>query len=321
MNALTMKNSRMAACVGALALFMAAFVTRAQTVEYIHTDALGTPIAVTDANRVVIERSEYEPYGKLLNRPLTDGPGFTGHVQDAATGMTYMQQRYYDPMIGRFLSVDPVTANSGTGGNFNRYWYANNNPYRFTDPDGRASCEKAGADCDQFWKGMQKVDESLKSEKLSGSERNQLQNSRDYYGAKDDPNNNVIVKFASLEGKSGTATDKEVTIDLNATKRQADSRGSAEANSVNALAKIIVHEGDHGARWKSGEAFGISRLDLEKSGYRAQAIFQKASGFLDGGASQNGWTPAGDINENTIRSQAAFSTIVACGSITGCDGN
>jgi uncharacterized protein RhaS with RHS repeats len=48
-----------------------------------------------------------------------------------------MQQRYYDPGIGRFLSVDPVTADGNSGGNFNRYWYANNNPYRFTDPDGR----------------------------------------------------------------------------------------------------------------------------------------------------------------------------------------
>jgi RHS repeat-associated protein len=115
----------------------------AQTVEYIHTDALGTPIAVTDANRVVIERSEYEPYGKLLNRPLTDGPGFTGHVQDAATGLTYMQQRYYDPGIGRFLSVDPVTADSNTGSNFNRYKYGNNNPYRFIDPDGRLDRELA----------------------------------------------------------------------------------------------------------------------------------------------------------------------------------
>lgn len=37
----------------------------------------------------------------------------------------------------RFLSVDPVTADNNTGTNFNRYWYANNNPYKFTDPDGR----------------------------------------------------------------------------------------------------------------------------------------------------------------------------------------
>jgi hypothetical protein len=37
------------------------------------------------------------------------------------------------------LSVDPVTADGNTGDNFNRYWYANNNPYRYTDPDGRQS--------------------------------------------------------------------------------------------------------------------------------------------------------------------------------------
>lgn len=56
---------------------------------------------------------------------------------DGATGLTYMQQRYYDPQIGRFLSVDPITPSGKTGGNFSRYWYANNNPFRFTDPDGR----------------------------------------------------------------------------------------------------------------------------------------------------------------------------------------
>ncbi len=36
-------------------------------------------------------------------------------------------------------SNDPIRANAKTGANFNRYAYANNNPYRFTDPDGRQS--------------------------------------------------------------------------------------------------------------------------------------------------------------------------------------
>jgi hypothetical protein len=41
----------------------------------------------------------------------------------------------------RFVSVDPVKANPNTGANFNRYYYVDNNPYKFTDPDGRAkSC-------------------------------------------------------------------------------------------------------------------------------------------------------------------------------------
>jgi RHS repeat-associated protein len=53
----------------------------------------------------------------------------------------YMQARYYDPVIGRFYSNDPVDAVShlsnaeGIQG-FNRYSYAINNPFKYTDPDG-----------------------------------------------------------------------------------------------------------------------------------------------------------------------------------------
>lgn len=51
-------------------------------------------------------------------------------------------QRYYDPELGKMLSVDPVTAySSGDMRHFNPYAYANNNPYRFTDPDGRIPLE------------------------------------------------------------------------------------------------------------------------------------------------------------------------------------
>lgn len=111
-------------------------LTAQTTVEYIHTDALGSVVAVTNEAGQVVERNEYEPYGFDL-MGIKDGPGYTGHVSDATTGLSYMQQRYYDPGIGRFLSVDPVTAYAMPGSNFNRYWYANNNPYKFTDPDGR----------------------------------------------------------------------------------------------------------------------------------------------------------------------------------------
>lgn len=110
----------------------------AVTINYLHTDALGSPIAKTNASKVDFEPTKYEPFGLML-RPNDDRVGFTGHVMDSASGLTYMQQRYYDPQIGRFLSVDPVTADETTGDNFNRYWYANNNPYNFTDPDGRQS--------------------------------------------------------------------------------------------------------------------------------------------------------------------------------------
>jgi uncharacterized protein RhaS with RHS repeats len=51
-----------------------------------------------------------------------------------------MQARYYDPLIGRFYSNDPVDAatfiSHGNVRGFNRYAYANNNPYKYTDPTG-----------------------------------------------------------------------------------------------------------------------------------------------------------------------------------------
>jgi RHS repeat-associated protein len=108
-------------------------------IKFQHTDALGSPTAVTDTAGAVIERNDYEPYGAIIGKPTYDAMGFTGHKQDGATSLTYMQQRYYDPTVGRFLSVDPVTALSSPVGMFNRYKYAANNPYRFVDPDGRAS--------------------------------------------------------------------------------------------------------------------------------------------------------------------------------------
>lgn len=140
-----------------LCMFLAAFglmlglgAAQAQTVIYYHTDALGSPVATTDAAGNVIERSEYEPYGRLLNRPLADGPGYTGHVSDAQTGLSYMQQRYYDSSIGMMLSVDPISVDTTIAWNFCRYCYSANNPYTFTDPDGRRIRYAPGAPADFY---------------------------------------------------------------------------------------------------------------------------------------------------------------------------
>lgn len=109
----------------------------AVAIKYEHTDELGSPVAATDANKAIVETTEYEPYGAQTNRALTDGPNYTGHVLDASTGLDYMQQRYYDPVVGRFLSVDPVATDTETGKGFGLYEYVANNPYAAIDPDGR----------------------------------------------------------------------------------------------------------------------------------------------------------------------------------------
>jgi RHS repeat-associated protein len=116
--------------------------------QYVHTDALGSPVAHTNQAAAELNRTRFEPYGFTAGgtKPgvtatglSTTGSaiGFTGHVNDPQTDLVYMQQRYYDPIAGRFLSRDPVMTQANTGGNFNRYAYAKNNPYSYVDRDGR----------------------------------------------------------------------------------------------------------------------------------------------------------------------------------------
>jgi RHS repeat-associated protein len=125
---------------GGSATFTETLTTVAGTsgsVTYIYTDGLGSPVARTDASGTVISRTRYEPYGYVASG-VQPTIGFTGHVNDVDTGLTYMQQRYYDPVAGRFLSIDPVTTDANSGASFNRLAYALNDPYGFVDPDGRA---------------------------------------------------------------------------------------------------------------------------------------------------------------------------------------
>lgn len=72
--------------------------------------------------------------------PSVGALGFTGHVQDAETDLVYMQQRYYDPLVGRFLSIDPIVTDTNSGASFGRYLYVDNNPYAKIDPNGAYSC-------------------------------------------------------------------------------------------------------------------------------------------------------------------------------------
>lgn len=109
---------------------------------YTHTDALGSPVARSNAAGTVMNRTRYEPFGYVA-AGAKPGPqslslmGYTGHVQDPETDLVYMQQRYHDPIAGRFLSVDPIETDANTGKGFARFSYGENNPFGRIDPDGR----------------------------------------------------------------------------------------------------------------------------------------------------------------------------------------
>ena len=100
----------------------------------------------------VLPTEAYSPFGiTLKNSAANDNQaGFTGHIKDKATGLNYMQARYYDPVIGRFLSVDPVGfMDTGHPGYFNRYSYVQNDPINMIDPLGLCSTSADGGltDC------------------------------------------------------------------------------------------------------------------------------------------------------------------------------
>ena len=105
---------------------------------YLHADHLGSPVAATDETGAILWAEHFTPYGENIPGPAAnpDDEGFTGHIQDTDTGLTYMQARFYDPMIGRFLSNDPVGFEEGGVAYFNRYAYTANDPVNLTDPTG-----------------------------------------------------------------------------------------------------------------------------------------------------------------------------------------
>jgi RHS repeat-associated protein len=109
-----------------------------ERVTFYHNDALGSPVAATDANGTLLWRESYAPYGKRLTREAgsKDTVWYTGKPEDV--GLIYFGARWYDPDIGRFMAMDPIGFDPENIHSFGRYAYANDNPYKFHDPDGNS---------------------------------------------------------------------------------------------------------------------------------------------------------------------------------------
>jgi RHS repeat-associated protein len=122
-----------------------------EKVRYVHTDRLGSVDAVTDAATSSVVRTKRDPFGNAIadfNRPILAGSssgnlgdsvrlGFTGEEQDDDLGLVNMNARIFDPLLGRFLTPDPVLFKTD-GASYGRYNYALGNPLAFVDPSGMA---------------------------------------------------------------------------------------------------------------------------------------------------------------------------------------
>jgi len=160
---------------GVLAVAVMGFVTHgAQAgVTYFHNDIAGSPVAATNEAGTVIWRESFWPYGERRVNSASAGENkvwFTSRRQDVETGLVYMGARYYDPVVGRFISTDPVGFDEQNVHSFNRYAYANNNPYRYVDLDGRTAAAIAvvGIGVVAIGGGFQRLPQEQQSRVLRG---------------------------------------------------------------------------------------------------------------------------------------------------------
>jgi RHS repeat-associated protein len=123
--------------------------------RHYHLDHLGSVRLVTDAQKHTLGEHDYFPYGVTPTKayqeelnpgtPHIDPMRYAGHQRDFlgylnvenTDYLDYMHARYYDPKLGRFLSVDPHIGDPQVPQSWNRYTYALNNPIKFIDPTGK----------------------------------------------------------------------------------------------------------------------------------------------------------------------------------------
>ncbi len=102
-------------------------------------------MALTDINKTIANKYAYSPFGTIANQEETvvQPFKFVGQygIMTEDNGWYYMQARYYDPAVGRFIAEDPIGFD---GGDVNLYAYVLNNPVMFIDPEGKWIAQAIG---------------------------------------------------------------------------------------------------------------------------------------------------------------------------------
>jgi RHS repeat-associated protein len=116
-----------------------------ETPGYYSFDALGSTSEITAATGSEVSAYTNLPFGEMLSQSgMVDSSfQFVGEhgVSGDTTDLLHMRARSYDPLLGRFLSSDPLDVQ---GGDVNLYRYVANAPTAYTDPSGLTSWEDPG---------------------------------------------------------------------------------------------------------------------------------------------------------------------------------
>lgn len=104
-------------------------------------DGLGTPIAMTSAEGLVVVRYRIDAWGNPIATvgDSANNFGFTGYPVDDETGLHYANARYYDSELGAFLSEDPTDGDPMRPVTLHPYLYGNGNPLIYLDRSERTA--------------------------------------------------------------------------------------------------------------------------------------------------------------------------------------
>ena len=93
---------------------------------------------VADASGAMVSELRYSAFGEIRYQSGLTPTDFlyTGQRQEAEIGLYYYVARWYDPAIGRFIQADSIVPNPLSAFGYDRFSYAFNNPFKFTDPSG-----------------------------------------------------------------------------------------------------------------------------------------------------------------------------------------
>ncbi|MGA6172908.1 RHS repeat domain-containing protein [Streptomyces sp. NPDC012600] len=111
-------------------------VRNGNAIAYLINDHQGTAMTAIAIGTLALTRRKQLPFGQLRSEQSSAfGPrGFVGGTNDP-TGLTHLGAREYDPVLGRFVSVDPII-DFADPAQMNAYSYAHNSPLTKSDPTG-----------------------------------------------------------------------------------------------------------------------------------------------------------------------------------------
>ncbi|MBI5477869.1 MAG: hypothetical protein HY906_03370, partial [Deltaproteobacteria bacterium] len=137
-------------------------VSSAPGPEWFLGDRQGGVQKIVDANGGVVRHQMFLPFGERVvfnDTSQESRSGLTGHRYDAETGLVFMGARYYDPVLGRFVTPDAARQLEVGPQGLDPYSYAGNDPTNATDPSGHFSL---GRLFKKIWKAISKAWEAIK---------------------------------------------------------------------------------------------------------------------------------------------------------------